>query len=466
MKTLIRLIPSILVLSGIIGLSSCEKKNTNDLDKGKLEISLNLPDKISSSESGTKADSSGIVTFHLMISIADIEGNEVICDSLIPLFTFGTDFVSEILELRTGGYKLTKFMVINPSGEVVFAAPVEGAPLAYLVNRPLPLTFNIYSDQVTRIIPEVLAIEDQTPDQFGYANFGMQIIMPLHFWAICIIDNPLSMAPGLQITTAKLTVYDANRWHYTFNLDAASNHLIIRGGSPIYYFLLEKEGYMPQKMEFTARQLMTATKEYPLVLKIPWDSTVIWSENFETYDAKTFPNSWIPDGNGTDFSINHIDNTIFYEGNKSFKLFGAIGGCWAAIGYHNLKITPPFTVELAVRNGDEILSGCNPDRVKINLRQGTSWTHPERVFTIFRGNGKIYGGGGKELGSYKTNVWYLFRIRYEKPNSSTVKLSYWLDKVYLGDETLPIINAEALLDNFEVCSLEGSSWFDNIKIFK
>jgi hypothetical protein len=465
MKTLIRLMPIILFLTGIIGLSSCEKKNTDNSSKGILEISLNIPDETSSSKSYVVIDSSGVVSHHLMISIEDMEGNNVMSDSLIPLYTFGADFISEKVELKTGEYRLTKFMVINPSGEVVFAAPVEGSPLAYLVNRPLPLTFSIFPDQVTRIVPEVLAVRDQTPDQFGYANFGIQIIMPLHFWAICILDNPLSMAPT-QLTTAKLTVYAENRWHYTFNLEAGTNHLIIRGGSPVYYFLLEKEGYMPQKMEFTARQLMTTTREYPLVLKIPWDSTIIWSENFETYDAKTFPNTWIPDGNGTDFSSNYIDNTIFYEGNKSFKLFGAIGSCWAAIGYHNLKITPPFTVELAVRNGDEILSGCNPDRVKINLRQGTSWTHPERVFTIFRGNGKIYGGGGKELGSYKTNVWYLFRIRYEKPNSSTVKLSYWLDKVYLGDETMPIINAETLLDNFEVCSLEGSSWFDNIKIFK
>ena len=52
----------------------------------------------------------------------------------------------------------------------------------------------------------------------------------------------------------------------------AINHLIIRGGSDIYYFLLEKEGYLPQKLQFTAAQLRATTKENPLVLKIPWDS--------------------------------------------------------------------------------------------------------------------------------------------------------------------------------------------------
>jgi len=274
MKTLIKLILIILVLIGVISLSSCEKKS-DESGKGKLEISLNLPDETNPSKSGVFTDSSRVVSYHLMISIEDKEGKIVMSDSLIPLYTFGTGYVSQNVELKTGEYKLTKFMVFNPSGEVIFAAPFKDAPLAYLVNKTLPLTFNIYSDRVTKIVPEVLAVGDHTPDQFGYANFGIQIILPLHFWAKCIIDNPLSMAPGLQITTAKLTIYDAKRWHYTFNLEAATNHLIIRGGSPVYYFLLEKEGYIPQKMEFTARELMSTSNDYPLILKIPWDSTTV-----------------------------------------------------------------------------------------------------------------------------------------------------------------------------------------------
>jgi len=75
-----------------------------------------------------------------------------------------------------------------------------------------------------------------------------------------------------ELTTAKLTVFASNGWHYTFKLEAAHNHLIIRGGSDIYYFLLEKEGFLPQKMRFTAAALRAATKENPLILKIPWDS--------------------------------------------------------------------------------------------------------------------------------------------------------------------------------------------------
>ena len=269
MNTLIRSFQVSLILLAFIGFSACEK-HAGNTGMGTAEFSLSLPDEAGLAKSDTSTVS-GIISYQLMVSIEDMEGNVVMSDSLIPLYVFGSGFMSEKIELISGEYKLTKFLVINPSGEVIYAAPVDGSPLAYLVKKPLPLIFNIYPDQVTRIVPEVLYVGDQTPDQFGYASFGIQIIKPLHFWTICILDNPLSMAPT-QLTTARLTVYAPDGWHYTFRLKAAVNHLIIRGGYPICHFLLEKEGYLPQKMEFTARELMATSPDNPLVLKIPWDS--------------------------------------------------------------------------------------------------------------------------------------------------------------------------------------------------
>ena len=55
-----------------------------------------------------------------------------------------------------------------------------------------------------------------------------------------------------------------------FYLKAEINHLVIRGGSQSYTFLLEKEGYASQTLQFSAGELMDATKENPLALKIPW----------------------------------------------------------------------------------------------------------------------------------------------------------------------------------------------------
>jgi hypothetical protein len=273
MKTLTKFVFISLILLPLIGLNSCEKRINDNAGSGSAEFSLNLLDEVSQTKSG-EADTTqgGIMSYQILISVEDLEGNYVITDSLIPLYSFGTGWVSENVKIKTGEFKLTKFMVINPSGAVIFATPLAGSPLAYLVNRPLPFNFNIFADRITRIVPEVLSVGDQPPGQFGYANFGMQIVKPLGFWTICIIDNPLIMAPAPMPTTAKLTVFADNNWHYTFKLEATVNHLIIRGGSAVYTFLLEKDGYQPQKMQFTAEQLMATTRDNPLVLKIPWDS--------------------------------------------------------------------------------------------------------------------------------------------------------------------------------------------------
>ena len=163
-------------------------------------------------------------------------------------------------------------MLIDPSGTVTAATPVEGSPLAYLVNDPLPLKFSIRGGTATIVSPELLAVGSHTPGDFGYVSFGGQIIKPLDFYTVCIIDNPLSMAPIQPPVTADLTVFAGNDWRYRFSLKASVNHLIIRGGYDYYTFLLEKEGYLPQKFVFTARELRATTEISPLLLKIPYDS--------------------------------------------------------------------------------------------------------------------------------------------------------------------------------------------------
>jgi hypothetical protein len=266
MKTYSRLFLLFLTLPLIFLAISCEKTNSGSIT-GNAEFSISLPP--GQTAKSTSAPDSVALSYQVMISVEDMTGNPVFSDKLIPVYLFGTSFVSEKIEIKTGEYRLSKFIIINPAGVVIFASPKSGSPLAYLCNHPLPFNFKIQADQVTTVAPEVLAVGEQAPDKFGYATFGVQIIKPLEFFTMCILDNPLSMAPT-QITTANLTISVPNGWHFTFKLEAAVNYLVIRGGSDVYDFLLEKEGYASQKMQFMAKDLSSTTKENPLVLKIPW----------------------------------------------------------------------------------------------------------------------------------------------------------------------------------------------------
>ncbi len=269
MKTMTR--SFLLILLVVFAFSSCEK-NSGDTSKGTAKFSIASIDESNQTKSSYTSDDSALVSYHVLVSVEDTEGNPVLTDELIPVYMFGTAFISEEVEMPAGDYNLTKFMVINPAGVVIFATPLEGSPLAYLVNDPLPISFSIAGGTVTMIAPELLPVGDHTPGDFGYISFGGQIIKPLGFFVMAILDNPLSMFPAIMPTTAELTVYAYTNWHYTFKLEAEVNHLIIRGGSQIYTFLLEKEGYQPQYLSFTARQLAATTKDNPLILKIPFDS--------------------------------------------------------------------------------------------------------------------------------------------------------------------------------------------------
>jgi hypothetical protein len=271
MKTLINSFRAGLAVLAFISLYSCEKKSFDSDSTGTAEFFINVPDGLSQTKSGTAGDTAQ-VSYQIMISVEDMAGIAVFTDKLIPLYTFGTGFVSENIEIKAGEFRLTKFMVINPAGAVIFASPREGSPLAYLTTRPLPFNFSISPNQVTKILPEVLAAGDQTPEKFGYASFGVQIIKPLSFWTGAVIDNPMIMAPFPQFTEATLTVFSNDGWHYTFKLVAGVNNLVIRGGSANYIFILEKTGYLPVKSEYSSGVLLAATKENPLYLKIPWDS--------------------------------------------------------------------------------------------------------------------------------------------------------------------------------------------------
>ena len=270
MKISVRLLLYIMVITSFTGFYSCDKKTSSNNVTGMAEFSFNLLDQKSSAKSGSVFDSA-IVSYHLVISVEDTYGNPVMNDKTFPLLIFGSGYITDKIEFKAGEYRLTRFMVVNPAGEVVFASPVEGSSLAYLTNDPLPLYFTINPGQVTNIPPEVVVVGDHTPGEFGYASFGMQIINPLDFWTVCYLDNPLIMAP-VQFTSARLTISANDGWHYTFFLEPALNRLIIRGGSEFYTFVLEKDGYESQTLQFTASELIAATKEAPLLLKIPWNS--------------------------------------------------------------------------------------------------------------------------------------------------------------------------------------------------
>ena len=277
MRSLIRFFSLVMLVAAAGTFHSCEKMYPDGSGRGTLEITLNDfsdPD-LKKSATTDPADTNASVTesaaasLHILITITDEDGTAVIDDEMIPLYNFGGGYISQRIELDAGKYSLTRFMVVGPDGNVIFAAPLEGSPKSYIVDRPLPIGFSVSAEKITRVVPEVLAVGDSSPEDFGYAAFGFRVrrILPFYVMAVIVDDNAVTVSSANKYPTeALLTVYAPGGWQHQFKLEAGVNRVEIRGGSEYYILVGEKEGYPPRKLRFTARELLNSSKDNPIII--------------------------------------------------------------------------------------------------------------------------------------------------------------------------------------------------------
>lgn len=112
---------------------------------------------------------------HVRISYMNA-ASELISDEL-ELSLFNTTYLSEPLMLNTGDYSLEEFIVCDDNDSVIYLSPKTGSDKADLVTQPLPLIFTVLKDSTTQIIPEVVRVDvNDTPEDFGYTEFGFEIV--------------------------------------------------------------------------------------------------------------------------------------------------------------------------------------------------------------------------------------------------------------------------------------------------
>jgi len=191
---------------------------------------------------------------------------------------------------------------------------------------------------------------------------------------------------------------------------------------------------------------------------------VVWTDNFESYSTGSFPSAWIADANAKNEQTNYIDEFTSYEGSKSIRLTGSVAGCWAAIIYRSLAVLAPFEIELKVKNGNEVLSGCHPFRANIGLRKGASWANPSRTFLYFNNVGNIVTEDNIVLQPYNTLTWYDIRIRYEKISTNQVRVHYWINGTDKGTQNYSTIPEENELTYLDLDAQEGTVWYDNVTL--
>lgn len=246
--------------------TNCERQPTQIDNTGKIGFSVSADETGSGLKSTVLNDTSVGTRYRLLISVANKDSVLVLDKKVLPLYLFGSQFVSEKIELNTGHYFLTEFMVINNEGEVVYAAPRRGSELAYLVDEPLPMDFKILPDVESNLTVEVLPVNGQSPGQFGYISFGVDVVKPLIFYAYVYNDNPLIYGP-LTILPAKVVITDPEGKQSRFEFKAQVNKVFVRTARGEYTFQVKTDMYS-ETTRYTYSELLAATRDNPLAIPV------------------------------------------------------------------------------------------------------------------------------------------------------------------------------------------------------
>jgi hypothetical protein len=189
----------------------------------------------------------------VVVTIQDALGNVVCNAKSIPLVSFGGQYISQPLTLPVGSYHLTGFLAVNAGGTALYASPLEGSALAYLVSDPLPMDFAITKNQVSKIVPEVVSTEEFVPADFGYATFNFDIVETIDFLVGVLAYSEASS--NYEMITANITVTSGATSLYTGTLPAATTAVKVRDGYSTYTVTVTRAGYADYTHAFTAAEL-------------------------------------------------------------------------------------------------------------------------------------------------------------------------------------------------------------------
>ena len=263
----------LLVLLTVI-VFSCDNEE-NGAQKGKVEFSFRSK---SSSKSGVGREAS-VSLRYVMITVEDLSGNKVYDRKKIELLTFGDTYLSEPVDFQPGNFVLTEFLVLDESSTIKYAAPIEGSPLANLVDDPLGIGFTISRDLVTKITPQVISTEGFTAPDFGYATFSFDIVNPLTFNLAVFAYN--SSMQNLELISSFLRVKGDTAHVLSQELSNVTTLIAVKDGYSSYQVNITKPGYQPYEKTFTAAELSAYNAG---VLKVVLIENVDMSMQFDGLD--------------------------------------------------------------------------------------------------------------------------------------------------------------------------------------
>lgn len=170
----------------------------------------------------------------VVLSIADLEGIEVLSDEELQVNSFNNGYLVDPILLGVGDYQITKFLVLNELDEIILATPLEGSLLAGLVQNPLPVQFQILSDQVTDVSLEVVSTEGLDPEDLGYSSINFNIVPTIDI--LVSVLKPDAERTNFVLSSATLNVKNGTSDLFSQQLGDSINVVKLRTDVDTYTF--------------------------------------------------------------------------------------------------------------------------------------------------------------------------------------------------------------------------------------
>ena len=327
---------------------------------------------------------------YVVVSIENAAGTTVYNSKELSLYNFSGNFISAPLSLDVSGspYKLTKFLVLDGSKNVIFATPLEGSALAGFVADPLPISFSVIKDQVaTKVVPEVLSTQATPVADFGYAAFDFNVVAsPLRFLTgVQVYD---AATANWKLSTANISVTGDGVSLYSGTIAAITDTVKVKDGYANYLVSVSKTGYATNDTTLTNAQLKTYLVS-PLLFLLQTITTVTDIDGNVYHTVTIGTQTWMVenlkvtkynDGTNIATSWGTTPSYAWNNNNKYYKdVYGALYN-WYAVDQAS--------------NGNK-----NICPIGYHVPTDAEWT----VLTTYLGGETIAGGRMKEVG---TTHWY------------------------------------------------------------
>jgi uncharacterized protein (TIGR02145 family) len=218
----------------------CSKEKDTGNQEQQISFAISVPETKNGSETKGAAGYSLSDAKKIVLTIQNADGSSTrYSSSEVTIYVMNGVFFSQKLILKTGSYRLTEFLIMDSTENVIFTTPLKGSIEAQNVSCPLPIAFEVLKDISSPVNVEVISTENKSPEDFGLVSFQITEVKIINF--LITVADRLSDS----LLSARLTV-SAGTWSHIQMLDpVAGNRVSVKDSAGIdaYKITIERDGY-------------------------------------------------------------------------------------------------------------------------------------------------------------------------------------------------------------------------------